>query len=64
MEIANELLMATLVGIKNGIVRPDLTQWALLESSGLARQGVLTTAGWRLIDPRAHLQIADRPIPS
>ena len=51
MNISSRLLRTTLVGIKNGTVRPDLAQWALLEEAGLALSGTLTPAGWLLIDP-------------
>lgn len=52
MDIARRLLKTTLLGIKNGTAKPDLSQWALLEDAGLARDGLLTAEGWQLIDPK------------
>lgn len=34
MDVAHELLKATLTGIKNGTAKPDLSQWAVLEQRG------------------------------
>jgi hypothetical protein len=49
MDVAEQLLRATLAGIKNGTVRPDFSQWAILESAALARSGPLTHAGWGIL---------------
>jgi hypothetical protein len=52
MDVAAALLIATLTGIKNGTVRPDLSQWAILEEAGLAQGGTLTKAAWARLDQR------------
>lgn len=46
MDVATQLLNATLSGIRNGTIHPDHSQWAILEGAGLARDGLLTPAAW------------------
>lgn len=45
MDIAKELLKATLAGIANGTVKPSLRQTARLEHAGLLSGGNLTGFG-------------------
>jgi hypothetical protein len=50
MDVATVLLKATLTGIKNGTVKPDPTQWAVLEDAGLVKNFVLTKAAWMRLE--------------
>ncbi len=45
MDIANELLKATLAGVANGTVKPSMSQAAILEHAGLIKDGLLTPLG-------------------
>lgn len=45
MDIASELLKATLAGVANGTVKPSMSQAAILEHAGLIKDGLLTPLG-------------------
>jgi hypothetical protein len=49
MDVARELLKATLTGITHGTVKLSLTQAALLEHAGLVRGGLLTALGQAIV---------------
>lgn len=45
MDIASELLKATLAGVANKTVKPSMSQAAILEHAGLIKDGLLTPLG-------------------